>query len=122
MATTIPTTIKDPEVFLAEIEVDIPTTTIIEASSNESVIDPIAMTPIVGYGTPVQSQISYNQTASTSQRESTSSKTLNRSLQTNVQQEAESTQTEIGGDTKSTVKVRPSISFSLSIPISIQPY
>ena len=122
MATTIPETIKDPEVFLAEIEVDIPTTTIIEAATEPTVIDPIAMTPIVGYGTPVQSQISYNQTAQTSQRESTSSKTLARSIQTTIQQKTIGTHLEEGGDTVSTTIVRPTISFSLSIPISIQPY
>ena len=122
MATTIPETIKNPEAFLAEIEKDIPDTTIITAVADPTVIAPITLNPVTTYGTLVETEVSYNQTASTSQKEETSSKTLRRSVQTNIQQAGTSTQTENGGDTKSTVKVRPSISFSLSIPISIQPY
>lgn len=121
MATNdIPETITDPEVFLAEIEKDIPDTTIIESTDDPVEISPIAMVPVTGYGTPVGSQITYNQEASTSLKESASSRTLNRTVQTTIEQESESTQLEQGGDSIQTVKVRPSLSFSISIPISLQ--
>ena len=120
MSNEIPETITDPEVFLAEIEKDIPDTTILETPDEPTVIDPIQMTPIVGYGTPVNSVVSYNQKANTSLSESASSKKLSRSVQTTVEHEAVSTQLESGGDSIQTVKVRPSLSFSISIPISLQ--
>lgn len=121
MSTTIPGTIKDPEAFLAEIEVDIPAETILPRKETPTVIAPITMVPIGAYGDPVQTTIEYNQTASTSQKETASSQTLKRSIQTNIQQETIGTHVEQGGDTISTVLVRPSLTFSISIPISLQP-
>ena len=121
MSNDIPETITDPEVFLAEIEKDIPDTTILEAPEEPTVISPIQMAPIGGYGDPIQSKISYHQEASTSIKETASSRTLNRTVQTTIEQEAINTQLEEGGDTIQTVKVRPSLSFSISIPISLQP-
>jgi len=122
MNATIPETITDPEVFLAEIEKDIPDTTIIGSTTAPTDVIPIAMVPIGVYPDAVQTKVGYTQTAQTSQKESTSSKTLARSIQTNIQQKTIGTHLEQGGDTISTTIVRPTISFSISIPISIQPY
>jgi len=122
MSTTIPETITDPEVFLAEIEKDIPDTTIIESTTAPTDVTPITMVPIGVYGEAVQTKIGYNQTAQTSQKESASSKTLGRTVQTNIQQESIGTHLEQGGDTISTTIVRPTISFSITIPISIQQF
>lgn len=121
MATNdIPETITDPEVFLAEIEKDIPDTTIIGSTDDPVEIPPIAMVPVTVWGTQTEAQITYNQEASTSLKESASSRTLNRTVQTTIEQEAINTQLEEGGDTIQTVKVRPSLSISISIPISLQ--
>ena len=121
MATNdIPETITDPEVFLAEIEKDIPDTTIIGSTDDPVEIPPIAMVPVTVWGTQTEAQITYNQEASTSLKESASSRTLNRTVQTTIEQEAINTQLEEGGDTIQTVKVRPSLSTSISIPISLQ--
>ena len=121
MATNdIPETITDPEVFLAEIEKDIPDTTIIGSTDDPVEIPPIAMVTVTVWGTQTEAQITYNQEASTSLKESASSRTLNRTVQTTIEQEAINTQLEEGGDTIQTVKVRPSLSISISIPISLQ--
>ena len=114
--------ITNPDGFINAIEADIPDETIIGESTSPTTIPPVTISwgQILETGQPYQSSNSMRQHADVAMKEKAASRGLQRSVQTSIKQEAVSSHTEYGGDTRSTVRVRPSLNFQISIPVSIQ--
>ena len=109
------------EAELDDIQAGIPDASIISEVETPATIAPvITIAPLVGYGTPAQSKISVKQEAAISSKEQQSSRQKNLSSSIKISDAATVTTTDSGGDSVQSTYEQETISFQISIPISIQ--
>lgn len=106
---------------LEDIQAGIPDDSIISEVATPATIAPVVtIAPIVGYGTPVESKISVKQQAELSSKEQQSSRQKHLSSSVKISEASKVITTEDGGDTEQATFENETISFQISIPISIQ--
>ena len=114
-------TISSAEAELDDIQAGIPDDSIISEAATPTTIAPvITLGTIIETGLPVSSQNQIRQHADISSREQQSSRQKNLSSSIKISDAATVTTTDSGGDSVQSTYEHETISFQISIPISIQ--